>query len=139
VVKTCARWKIGLFVYIPVFYAPWLRDGVSISSEDQPLPMGQQAHAHMFIKHENHMWNHHLEQHCFDHATTQSILNAHLFPSVVEDEIIWKKEKTRHYMVKNVCCFCLEEIADNSYLQRPDQWTSIWKLKLSPKVKNLIW
>lgn len=68
-VKTGARRKIGSFVYIPVFYAPWLRDGVSISSEGQPLLTGQQARAHMFIKHENHMWNHHLVKHCFDHAT----------------------------------------------------------------------
>ncbi|KEH19096.1 hypothetical protein MTR_8g037330 [Medicago truncatula] len=33
----------------------------------------------------------------------------------------------------------MEEIADNSHLHLPGNWYGIWRFKVPPKVKNLIW
>ena len=84
--------------------------------------------------------NNHLVQELFYYATGRSILNTTLIPSVVEDKLIWKKEKVEHYTVKNAYRLCLEEIVDDSYLHQPGQWTVIRKLKGPSKVKkNLNW
>ena len=34
---------------------------------------------------------------------------------------------------------CLEELIYFSHLRRPGNWSSIWKLKVPPKIQNLIW
>jgi len=33
----------------------------------------------------------------------------------------------------------MEDIADNSHLHHPKNWSSVWRLEPHPKVKNLIW
>jgi len=81
------------------------------------------------------MWNYHLGQQCFDHATTQSILDMPLFPQAVKDELTWKKKNPRYYTIKSTYRLCLKEILDNSYLHRLGQWMGIWKLIVPVKVK----
>jgi len=43
------------------------------------------------------------------------------------------------YSVKSAYRLCVEDLVDITHLHRPGFYTSIWKLKVPPKIKNLIW
>jgi hypothetical protein len=53
--------------------------------------------------------------------------------------LVWRVEKNGHYSVRSAYRLCMESIADNSHLNRPGNWSSIWKLKVPTKIKNMIW
>lgn len=42
------------------------------------------------------------------------------------------------YYVKNAIILCVEELVDISHLRRSGFWSSIWRLKMSPKDNNII-
>lgn len=75
----------------------------------------------------------------FDPGTTQLILNMPLQPLVTEDKLIWKGEKNGNYLVCSAYRMCVSDIVDNSHLYVPGHWNLVWKLKVPPKIKNLIW
>jgi len=75
----------------------------------------------------------------FDHNTTQLILNTHLHLLVHEDKIIWKAEKNGNYSIHSAYRICVIEIADSSHLHIPRKGSSIWKLKVPPKIRNFVW
>jgi ribonuclease HI len=58
---------------------------------------------------------------------------------VVDDRLIWKAEKNGLYSVKSAYRLCMEELVDVSHLRRPGYWSGIWRLKVPPKIKNLLW
>jgi len=43
------------------------------------------------------------------------------------------------YSVKSAYRLCMEDLVDTSHLHKPGFWSGIWKLKVPPKIKNLIW
>jgi len=73
------------------------------------------------------------------HKRAQVILNIPLFPQVTEDKLVWNPKKNGHYSVKSAYRLCVEEIADNSHLWKNGYWGGIWKLKVPPKVKSMVW
>jgi hypothetical protein len=58
---------------------------------------------------------------------------------VNEDKLVWKPEKNGPYSVRSAFRVCVEEIVDMSHLHRNGFWGGIWKLKVQPKVKNMVW
>jgi hypothetical protein len=53
--------------------------------------------------------------------------------------MIWKAEKNGHYSVKSAYRICIEEVINNDHLRKPGYWSGTWRLKVPPKVKNLVW
>jgi len=53
--------------------------------------------------------------------------------------LIWKVEKNGKYLVCIAYQLCVNEIDDNSHLHLPGCWNLIWKLKVPPKIKKLVW
>jgi len=52
----------------------------------------------------------------------------------------WKPaEKNGCYLVISAYRLCIENIVNNTHLRKPGCQSSIWKLKVPSKVKNLIW
>lgn len=41
--------------------------------------------------------------------------------------------------MRSVYRLSVGEIEDNSHLHLPSRWQMIWKLKVPPKIKNLVW
>ena len=41
--------------------------------------------------------------------------------------------------MRSAYCLCVEELVDVSHLPRPGNWRDIWRLKIPPKVKHLVW
>jgi hypothetical protein len=70
---------------------------------------------------------------------TNDIIDTLLIPNVSEDRIVWKAEKNDIYLVKSAYRLCVKELVDTSLLRRLGYWSSIWKLKVPPKIKNFIW
>lgn len=69
----------------------------------------------------------------------EKILQTLLLGQVPEDRLIWKAERNGRYSVRSAYRLCVTELVDSSHLQRPRFWSGIWKLKVPPKVKNLVW
>jgi len=139
VARLGARWKIGNEINIPIFQAPWLSDGGCISGEGQSSDVIHQTRINSLIDHNNHNWDYNVINYYFDPETVQKILKTLLFRQEEEDQLIWRAEKNGHYFVRSAYRICMEEIAGNSHLHRAGNWDSIWRIKVPPKVKNLIW
>jgi hypothetical protein len=85
------------------------------------------------------MWNHNNIRNRFDSTTAEAIINIPLLSHIAEDRQVWKAEKNGYYTVKSAYWLCVEDLIDTSHFRVPGFWSRIWKLKASPKVKNLIW
>lgn len=62
-----------------------------------------------------------------------------LIVQVQQDKVIWKAERNGKYSVCSAYRLCIEELIDTSHLRHPGYWSGIWRLKVPPKVRNLIW
>jgi len=83
-------------------------------------------------------WNEPLIRQVFSHGIASVIINTPLF-SQVQDRIIWKAEKDGKYSVRSAYRLCVEDLIDTSYLRCPGYWSGIWRLKVPPKTKNIVW
>jgi hypothetical protein len=85
------------------------------------------------------VWNEQLVRQLFGNETTQNILNTPLHQQVQMDKLIWKVEKNGCYSVRSAYRICIEDIINNDHLRKPGYWSGIRRLKVPPKVKNLVW
>jgi len=84
-------------------------------------------------------WKDHIVSHLFDPYTTYLILNAPMFQQVTMDTLVWQGEKNGRYSVCNAYRICSKSIWDTTLLNRYGNWNHIWKTKVLPKVKILVW
>ena len=69
----------------------------------------------------------------------EHIVATPLYPSVHEDRLIWKKENNGEYSVRSAYRLCMNELLDTSHFKVEGAWDLIWKLKVPPRAKNLLW
>ncbi|XP_024640669.1 uncharacterized protein [Medicago truncatula] len=100
IVRSGARWKIGNNINIPMFEAPWLRNGGVISGVGQSSDVLQNVRVHSLIDQNTNGWNYNMVNYYFDYDTVQEIIRTPIFHQVEEDALIWKAEKNGHYSVK---------------------------------------
>jgi len=55
------------------------------------------------------------------------------------DRLVWKAKRNGLYYVRSSYRIFIQDIVNYNYLQKPGYWSGIWKLKVPPKVRNLIW
>jgi hypothetical protein len=122
-----------------LFESPWLRNGGVISGVGQSSDVLQNVRVHSLIDQNTNGWNYNLVNYYFDYDIVQEIIRTPIFHQVEEDALIWKAEKNGQYSVKSAYRLCVENIAENSHLHRVGSWDRIWRLKVPPKVKNLLW
>nr|ABD28710.1 Polynucleotidyl transferase, Ribonuclease H fold [Medicago truncatula] len=67
------------------------------------------------------------------------ILNTPLYSQVQTDSLLWKVEKNGCYSVKSAYRVCVEDVVNNAHLRKPGYWSGIWRLKVPPRVKKLVW
>jgi ribonuclease HI len=138
-IRKGARWCIGTGSSIPLMYHPWLANGDCIT----PLHTGG-AHFRTgsvsdLVDPHTKVWRQDLISHLFDEPTTDAILSTPLFPQVLVDALNWSGERNGQYSVRSAYRIHTETITSAAHLYRPGPWSSIWKLKVPPKVKNLVW
>ena len=66
-------------------------------------------------------------------------MNTPLHQQVRMDTLVWKAEKNGCYSVRSAYRICIEDITSNDHLRKPEYESGIWRLKVPPKVKNLLW
>jgi hypothetical protein len=84
-------------------------------------------------------WNTAVVQHVFNPVVTRAILNTLLVTQVVDDRLLWKAEKNGYYSVRSAYRLCTDVLTDSSHHHWDGFWQGIWRLKVPPKIKNLIW
>ena len=52
---------------------------------------------------------------------------------------LWRAEKNGMYSVKSAYRLCVENLIDTTHLQCSGYLSGIWRLKVPPKLKNLMW
>jgi len=84
-------------------------------------------------------WNEQVIRKVFSVDIADKILHTPLIHQVEEDRIIWKEERNDRYSVSSAYRLCVTELIDSSCNWRPGYWSGIRKLKVPPKVKNIVW
>ncbi|CAJ2649711.1 unnamed protein product [Trifolium pratense] len=138
-VRAGARWCIGSGENISILGEPWIQGGTLISASNPSVMHLQNIKVKHLISNTTKEWDSHVINNIFDQGTADAILRTPLFQQVTSDKLVWKAEKKGNYTVKSAYRLCVEELLDTSHLSRPGFWSGIWRLKVPPKVKNLLW
>ncbi|CAJ2674072.1 unnamed protein product [Trifolium pratense] len=134
-----ARWCIGSGENISILGEPWIQGGTPISASNPSVMHLQNIKVKHLISNTTKELDSHVINNLFDQGTADAILRTPLFQQVTSDKLVWKAEKKGNYTVKIAYRLCVEELLDTSHLSRPGFWSGIWRLKVPPKVKNLLW
>jgi len=133
-----ARWSIGSGATIPILDAPWLANGKSIDGNIAEGIYVRDFNVQSLLSEHGKYWNATLIQQIFRNDIAEAILHTPLYGQVIHDRLIWKAERNGCYTVRSAYRLCVEELIDVSHLRRPSNWQNIWRLKVPPKVKNLL-
>jgi hypothetical protein len=139
IVRGGARWRIGSGAAIPILREPWLSDGGCIEGNYDVIHVTRNASDQILIDTAAKGWNVDVIQQVFSPEDTRRILDTPLIDQVTEDRLIWKVEKNGYYSVKSAYRLCVDVLTDSSHLRREGYWQGIWRLKVPPKVRNLVW
>jgi ribonuclease HI len=139
IVRSGSRWCIGTGASIPILQEPWLSDGKCIEGNYDLSQLRYGPSVQSLIDTTDKTWNWDVVYQTFSPEVANSILNTPLVGQVTEDGLIWKIEKNGYYSVKSAYRLCVEVLTDSFHLRREGFWKGIWRLKVPPKVTNLIW
>ncbi|GAU25702.1 hypothetical protein TSUD_216310 [Trifolium subterraneum] len=120
IIKDGCRWSIGTGERISIWEQNWL------SRKDLML---ENAKA----------WNYDKIINLFDNNTVSRIMQTPLFPSVHHDTLAWKLEQDGIYSVCSAYKLCVHAAGVNDRHGIVGNWNIIWREKIPPKVKNLMW
>ena len=138
IIRGGSRWSIGSGTSIPILDEPWLLNGGCIDGNIIGAHFVRDFTVDSLMDTNSKSWNGDLVKQVFSEDIATSILNAPLFDQVPNDKLIWKAGKNGLYSVRSTYRLCVEDLVDTTHLRRPGFWSGIWRLKVPPKVKNLI-
>lgn len=139
IVRSGARWSIGSGASIHILDAPWLLNGGIIDGSIAGGFYVRDFKVQSLISEQGKRWNVPLVRQVFSSDIADTILQTPLYEQVQHDRFIWKAERNGCYSVRSAYHLCVEELVDVSHHHRPGNWNDIWRLKVPPKVKNLLW
>ena len=134
-----ARWCIGTCSSISILNESWLLNGGHIDGNIIGANFVRGFSVSSLMNTSSKGWNQEVIQQVFSSDIADSILRTPLLDQVREDNLIWKAAKNGLYSVKSAYRLCMEQLVDVSHLQGPVYSSGIWRLKMPPKIKNLIW
>ena len=139
IVRGGARWSIGQGTHIPILDELWLLNGETISSNISGANYVSHASVNSLMDPYFKRWNELVVRQVISEDLASKILNTPIYEQVQHDTLLWKAEKNERYSVHSAYRLCANELVDFSHLHKRGYWAGIWKLKIPPKVKNLIW
>ena len=139
IVRGGARWCIGSGALIPILNEPWLSGGHRLANDIVGANLVQGYAVKELMYPSMKEWNREVISHIFSPEVANSIVSTPLLEQVETDKLVWKAEKNGIYSVKSAYRLCVDDLVDISHLKRPGFWSGIWRLKVPPKVKNLLW
>lgn len=75
----------------------------------------------------------------FRPATADHIFRTSLIDTAVEDQRVWWPESSSTYSVRSAYRTLMERVLDTGQLLVEGDWRVLWKMKIPPKVKHLLW
>jgi hypothetical protein len=75
----------------------------------------------------------------FDKNTVRRIVQTPHYAFVHDDQLVWKLEQDGVYSVTNAYKQCVITTGNQERQGVAGQWNHIWRAKVPPKVKNLLW
>jgi ribonuclease HI len=139
IVRGGARWCIGTGASIPLLNEPWLSEGGCIEGDYDVQQLSAGPLVQSLINTATKTWNREVVQQVFTPVHSSAILNTPLIDQVAEDRLVWKVEKNGHYSVRSAYRLCVDVLIYSTHLRRDGYWQGIWRLKVPPKIKNLVW
>lgn len=139
IVRGGSRWCIGSGSSISIIDEPWLGNGSKLDGNIANAHLLRNFRVDSLIHDHSKTWNAEVIHQVFDDASAASILQTSLIEQVTADALIWKAERNGLYSVRSAYRLCVEELIDTTHLRRAGYWSGVWRLKVPPKVKNLIW
>jgi len=130
---------IGTNHSISILYEQWLVNGDHIDGNIVEVNFVRDFPVNSLMNTSSNGWNEVVIQQVFCSNIANSFLRTLLIDQVVDDRLIWKSEKNGLYSVKSAYRLCAEELVYVSHIRLLGYWYDIWRLKVPPKVKNLIW
>ncbi|CAJ2660552.1 unnamed protein product [Trifolium pratense] len=139
ILKAGSRWRIGSGKDIPLLNENWLYDASAVSLQQTNVLLDARLTVADIIIHDEKCWNMPLITSIFEPNCVTKILDTPLYKSVVDDMRIWRVEKNGMYSVRSAYRLCVQELLDTSHLKVNGAWVLLWKIKVPPRVKNLLW
>jgi hypothetical protein len=130
-----------MFQNINIWDQNWLKDGMSIPTPpDMQHDAGDVSKVKDLMLTNSKAWNHVIVNNIFDDSNTATkILQTPLFESIHEDIITWKPENNGVYSVRSAYKICVNSAGTQVRHCIAGSWNEIWRAKIPPKVKNLLW
>ena len=122
---------------IPTYY--WMKGNVTIFPLDDVAATLANLRVSDCIMSNQKSWNVPLLNFIFNEQIVEHIVTTPLYPSVREDRLVWKKESNSEYSVRSAYHLCMNELLDTSHFKVESAWDVIWRLKVPPRVRCLIW
>jgi hypothetical protein len=133
------KWSIGTGESISVWNQPWLQDPVFLQPLTEVQVMWDALTVGHLFKPNTKVWNEDFIRYVFDPGTASQILQTPLLPSVRMDTTTWRYEINGLYSVRSAYRAIINNTDVLLQHRVPGHWSTIWKLKLSPKIKNFLW
>ncbi|KAM6577068.1 hypothetical protein CsatB_028905 [Cannabis sativa] len=138
VVQMGARWKVGSDSKVAVTGEPWLLFG------DNPCitsihPALSTAVVGNLMEIGGERWDLELLQDLFNSRDVAAISSVPILQHPAADELVWHHELSGNYSVKSAFNLIQKEKGAWNSIEASEFWNELWRLKIPPKIKNLIW
>jgi hypothetical protein len=139
VVQGGCKWSIGTGENISIWEQNWLKEGMSLPTPSDLQLFGDIKIVKDLMMCNSKSWD--LAKICdmFDNNTVRRIVQTPLYDSVHDDRLVWKLEHDGIYSVRSAYKHCVITAGNQERHGVAGQWNQIWRAKIPPKVKNLIW
>ncbi|KAM6561714.1 hypothetical protein CsatA_030953 [Cannabis sativa] len=137
-VRNGVRCRIGNGTKVNIIRDPWLPDAANpIVTSSHPALLDKNVSVLMVPG--ELAWDGDLVRDLFNNRDSNLILSIPLSSSRICDSWFWNLEKTGHFTVKSTYRYLqLNKEADVN-LNSSGVWKLIWKLRVPPKAKDLLW
>jgi hypothetical protein len=139
VIKGGSRWSIGTGENINIWDQNWLMEGLSIPRPTVLQSFGDISKVQDLIMNNSKSWDFEKIRGIFDNNIVRSIAKTPLLGSVRDDTLVWKLEHDGAYSVRSAYHYCVNSAGTHDRHGLAGSWQQIWRMKIPPKVKNLMW
>ena len=137
-------WRVGDGKTIWIFQDAWLLNSIDGRIIPSPVTLAPKVTADTIIDPHIDWWNTYLIDLCFYLPEAQYIKSLPFCSTPQSDILIWPNEKLGYYSVKSgykalTKLSLLDSVRTEQSEAQKTFWRSIWKLKVSGKIKHFMW
>lgn len=129
------RWRVGNGKSINIWTQPWVPNTADGKLQTEIIPQLEDTTVASLLKVDDMKWEEEILYDLFEQGDVERILNIPLSNRDTPDYLYWGWDEKGDYSVRS--CYRAQQAA---HIQTEEaKWTSMWKLKILPKVKNMLW